>query len=125
MDKERNTCENLPRVGGWKAARRLYQIWYAYELSSKRPENNIARQESLSELKKVLSEDAMAYLDEEVATQVDGLDTSPVTRGVQIRRGATRDAIRERARNRSQGEKLAVRRNKAHERRGTPRDLIH
>lgn len=126
MGKEiSNSKEELPKIDGMEAGRRLYQIWYAYELSSKRPENDTARQESISELNKSMSEEAVSYLDEEVATAIDGRETNPITRGMQIKIRATQDAIKERARNRSQGEKLAIRRNKAHSRRGTPRDLIH
>lgn len=126
MGKElSNNKEELPKIDGQETGRRLYQIWYVYELSSKRPENDSARQESISELSKSMSVEAAAYLDEEVATEVNGHETNPITRGMQIKIRATQDAIKERARNRSQGEKLAIRRNKAQSRRGTPRDLIH
>lgn len=125
MYKERGAREDLLKVGGEEAARRLYQIWHMYELSPKRPENDSARQAALLELNKVLSEEAMAYLDQEVATEVDGNYTNPITRGVQVKMRARLDGVKVKASNRSKGEKLAVRRDKANQRRGTRRDLIH
>jgi|SRR3989344_5039136 len=125
MSAEQDQSEKLVKVTGEEAAKSLYQIWYMYELSSKRPENDKARQEALSGLNKVLSEEAMDYLEEEVAAEVDEREVTFFTRGMQIKDRATQDAIKERARNRSQGEKLAIRRNKANERRGTKRGLIH
>lgn len=124
MGKEKDQ-DILPKIDGQEAGKRLYQIWHAYELSSKRPENDAARQEALSDLNKVLSVEAMSYLDQEVATEVDGQYTNQITRGMQIKMRATMDGIKVRASNRSQGEKLGIRRSKANQRRGTKRDLIH
>lgn len=120
-----------PKLGVKEAVQKLGDIWFRYALAGQTPEALDVRRSDLDLLNKQLSEEASEYLLDTLLSD-DGKD---LTRGQRIQVDALKAGSVQLRKERqmqidespkkSRGERVSIRRQKAHERRGTRPGLIH
>lgn len=121
-----------PKLGGMEATAKLREIWFTYALSGSTPEALDVRRKALTIFNGQLSDEAAEYLTEplqssygsEIITrgqkaQIDGLKAG----SDQLNKN--RKTISVQSPRKPKGERVAIRRRKAYERRGTRPGLIH
>ncbi len=128
---QENSTKEERTLGSLEAADRLRTIWFAYALSGGTPEALDSRRKDIQVLNEQLSPKAADYLAETVLSDDN---KAIVTRGQQIQMEALKAGTAQLRKDQqakrtsaglSKGQRLAIRRQKAHERRGTRPDLIH